>query len=319
MSVSLSDIRAARERLRGIAHLTPVHRSRSIDRIAGARCHFKCESFQRIGAFKIRGAYNAISQLKEASGATGVLTYSSGNHAQAVALSCRLLEMQATIIMPENAPQIKLDATRGYGAEIVTYDPDETVREELAAEIAEERDLPIVPPYDHPDVIAGQGTVGLELLEQLPELDAVIVPCGGGGLLSGVATAIKSLRPEVRVIGAEPANADDATRSFRTGELHTVHNPDTIADGARTPSLGEHTFPLVLQHVDEMVTVSEEGIRRALRLVMERMKLVVEPTAVLGLGALLEHDDLADEETDVAIVLTGGNVDLARLPDLVNS
>ena len=187
----------------------------------------------------------------------------------------------------------------------------------MAAEVAEERGLPVIPPYDHPHVIAGQGTVGLELLDQLPQLDTVVVPCGGGGLLSGVATAIKSTRPEIRIIGAEPANADDATRSFRTGELHTVRNPDTIADGARTPSLGEHTFPLVLEYVDEMVTVSEAGIRRALRLVMERMKLVVEPTAVLGLGALLEHEGLVEEGAEVAIVLTGGNVDLGRLEGLL--
>ncbi len=311
LPVHYPDVEAAAARLDGIVHRTPVMTSRTIDARVGAEVFFKCENFQRAGAFKIRGAYNALAQLTPEEKARGVLAYSSGNHAQAVALAGRLLGVPATIIMPENAPAVKRAATQGYGAEIIPYNPQKTTREALAAEVAEARGLPIVPPYDHPHVIAGQGTVADELFGEVGLLDALLVPCGGGGLLAGCAIAAKRRAPECTVIGVEPERADDATRSFRTGTLHAVHNPDTIADGARTPSLGAVTFPLVLEHVDEMVTVSEAAIRSAMFFLWERMKIVVEPTGALAAAALFDGV-VPGEGRRIGAVVSGGNVDLRR-------
>ena len=309
LAVSYADVQAAAERLEGIVRRTPVMTSRTADERTGAAAFFKCENLQRTGAFKLRGAYNAMSRLSEDERRRGVLTYSSGNHAQAVALAGKLLDVRATIIMPQNAPAVKKAATQGYGAEIIFYDPDEVTREELCAQVAEERGLPIIPPYDHPDVVAGQGTAGKELIEDAEGLDVLLVCCGGGGLLSGCALAADALAPGARVIGVEPALADDATRSFHTGTLQTVRNPATIADGARTPSLGRVTFPLVRRYVDDMVTVSEEAIRRAMFFLWERMKLVIEPTGALAAAALLEGAvDVRGKR--VGVVLSGGNVDL---------
>ncbi|MBT8399010.1 MAG: pyridoxal-phosphate dependent enzyme, partial [Rhodothermia bacterium] len=241
----------------------------------------------------------------------------SGNHAQALALAGKLLDVPVTVIMPSDAPRVKADATRDYGAEIIEYSRDEITREELAAAVAEERSLPIVPPYDHPDIVAGQGTVGLELISSLPDLDALLVCCGGGGLLSGCAIAVKSTNPNTQVIGVEPAAADDATRSFYSGELVTIRDPETIADGARTPSLGSVTFPLVLRYVDDMVTVSEEEIVDAMRFLWERMKIVVEPTGALAAAAILSGKfDVAGKQ--VAAVISGGNVDLKRALSLLS-
>ncbi|MEO0248799.1 MAG: pyridoxal-phosphate dependent enzyme, partial [candidate division WOR-3 bacterium] len=268
---------AAADRLRGHAHRTPVLTSRTLDMLAGAEVFLKCENFQRGGAFKYRGAYNTISQLSDTEKARGVITYSSGNHAQAVALVCRELGIRAAIVMPADAPAIKRAATAGYGAEIIAYDPATGDRRQIAEALAAERGAVIVPPYDHPQIVAGQGTAALELLEDVGSLDMLLVPCGGGGLLSGSALAAKALAPSCRVIGIEPEVADDATRSFRTGTLHTVHNPPTIADGTRTPSLGAVTFPLVLQYVDDMQTVSEEAIKDAVRFLFYRLKIGVEP------------------------------------------
>lgn len=307
--VSYADVEAAAARLEGVVHRTPVLTSRTANERTGASVFFKCENFQRAGAFKIRGAYNALSQLPEAQQRRGVLTYSSGNHAQAVALAGRLLGIPATIIMPEDAPAVKLRATEGYGAEIVRYDRAETTREELAARLSDERDLPIIPPYDHPDVVVGQGTTAKELIEQTEALDVLLAPCGGGGLLSGCALATHALAPGCRIVGVEPARADDATRSFRTGTLHTVHNPDTVADGARTPSLGKVTFPLVLEHMDDMITVREEAILKAMRFLWERLKIVVEPTGALAFAALLDEEIDASEQR-VGVIVSGGNVDL---------
>ena len=244
-----------------------------------------------------------------------MLTYSSGNHAQAIALACRLLGAQATIVMPENAPAAKRRATEGYGARIVAYDPAREKREEVAERLRREGDPVLIPPYDHADVIAGQGTAALELFEQAGPLDLLLVPCGGGGLLSGCALAARALAPGCRVVGVEPELADDATRSFRTGVLQTVSNPPTIADGARTPSLGTLTFPLVRQNVDEMATVSDDELVRAMRFVWERMKLVVEPTGVLGLAAALSGR-LDVRGKRVGVILSGGNVDLAYALEL---
>ncbi len=316
LPVAYSDILEAALRLRGIAHRTPVVASRTLDERVGAAVFMKAENFQRGGAFKFRGAYNALALLPPDARSRGVLTYSSGNHAQALALAARLLNVPAVIVMPEDAPAVKLEATRGYGAEVVLYDKTRTTREELGAQIARERDLPIIPPYDHPDVAAGQGTAARELIEETGPLDYLLAPCGGGGLLSGSAVAARALCPRIRVIGVEPALADDATRSFRTGTLQRVHNPDTIADGARTPSLGRVTFPLVMHYVDDMATVSEEAILRATRFLWERTKLVIEPTGSLGVAALLEHSVTVPPGARIGVILSGGNADVPGLAAL---
>jgi threo-3-hydroxy-L-aspartate ammonia-lyase len=316
--VTYDDVEAAAERLRGIAHRTPVATSRTLDERLSARAFLKCENLQRAGAFKFRGAYNATAKLSPSERARGILTYSSGNHAQAIALACRLLGAPATIVMPENAPAAKRRATEGYGARIVAYDPAKANREEIAEALRREGDPVLVPPYDHADVIAGQGTAARELLEDAGELDVLLVPCGGGGLLSGSALSARALAPRCRVVGVEPELADDATRSFRTGTLHTVSNPPTIADGARTPSLGKLTFPLVRQNVDDMVTVSDDDLVGAMRFVWERMKLVVEPTGVLGLAAALSRKvDVAGRR--VGVILSGGNVDLGYALELLRT
>ena len=310
--VVYEDVEAAAGRLAGQAHKTPVLTSRTVDERARARVFFKCENFQRTGSFKFRGAYNALSILPEGQKQRGVVTFSSGNHAGAVALAGRLLGVPATIVMPEDAPEVKLAATRGYGAEVVTYDRFGEKREEVGGAIARERGLALVPPYDHPDVVAGQGTAAKELFEEVGELDLLLVCCGGGGLLSGSALSARALSPGCRVVGVEPEKADDATRSFRTGTLHKIENPDTIADGVRTPSLGEVTFPLVLRLVDEMVTVSDESILRSMRLIWERMKIVVEPTGALAAAALLEGAVKAEPGSRIGVIVSGGNVDLGR-------
>jgi threonine dehydratase len=315
-TVTFEDVEAAARRISGVATVTPVLRSRSLDDRLGARVFLKCESFQRGGAFKFRGAYNAISKLKDAERRRGILAYSSGNHAQAVALASRLLGAAATIVMPTTAPAAKRNGTLGYGARVVEYDPEREDREEIARRIQAEGDPVLIPPFDHPDVVAGQGTSAMELFDEMGALDVLLVPCGGGGLLSGSAIAAKRLSPGCRVIGVEPEAADDATRSFRTGTLHTVRNPPTIADGARTPSLSPLTFALVRQHVDDMVTVSDDDILRAMRFLWERMKLVIEPTGAMGLAAAWRGAvDVAGKR--VGVVLSGGNVDLAAAAGLL--
>ena len=318
LPVSFADIEDAAARLEGVAHRTPVMTSSHIDQLTGATVFFKCESFQRAGAFKFRGAYNALSRLTPEQRQRGVLTYSSGNHAQAVALAASLLGIRSTIIMPFDAPSVKLEATRGYGGEVVTFDRDETSREKLAHDMMAENGMTLIPPYDHEHVIAGQGTAAKELIEQVHAadgggLDAMFVCVGGGGMLSGSAVTVRALLGEsCTLAGVEPQNADDGVRSFKTGRLHTVHNPETIADGARTPSLGVHTFPLVRAHVDEMVTVSEEAIITAMRFIWERMKIVVEPTGALAYAAL--HSGVLQlKDSRVGVVISGGNVDLASL------
>ncbi len=277
----------------------------------------KCENFQRVGAFKFRGAYNAISQLSAAERARGVLTYSSGNHAQAVALVCRILGCPAYIVMPENAPATKRAATEGYGAHVIPYDPATGDRKQIAEAVAAEHGYTMIPPYDHVEIIAGQGTAALELMQDHGCLDTLLVPCGGGGLLSGSAIATKGMCPACRVIGIEPELADDATRSFRTRTLHTVHNPPTIADGTRTPSLGVMTFPLVLDYVDDMRTVSEAAIIEAVRFLFYRLKIVVEPSGALGVAALLSG--AVPVSGRVGVILSGGNIDAATMTLILNS
>jgi threonine dehydratase len=308
LAVDFSAVRAAAARLHGASHRTPVMTSRTLDAQVGARLFFKCENLQRMGAFKFRGAYHAVVRIPPADRGRGVLAYSSGNHAQAVALACRILGAPATIVMPEDAPRVKRDAVVGYGARVVYYAPARERREDIARALQAETGASLVPPFDHPDVVAGQGTAALELVEEVGPLDLLLVPCGGGGLLSGCAIATKQLSPGCRVVGVEPAAGDDATRSFKTGVLHRVDNPKTIADGARTPSLGEITFPLVRHYVDDMVTAADDELVQAMRFVWERMKLVVEPTGVLGLAAAMtSRVDVAGKR--VGIILSGGNVD----------
>lgn len=297
----------AARRLNGHAHVTPVMSSRTLNNTAGAEVFLKCENFQRAGAFKFRGAFNAISQLSETQRSRGVITYSSGNHAQAVALVGRLFTIQTIIVMPDNAPATKRAATEGYGASVVSYDPERATREEIAESLVAEHGYTLIPPFDHIDVIAGQGTAALELFEEVGTLDALLVPCGGGGLLSGSAVAGNGVCASCRVIGIEPEVADDATRSFRTKTLHTVKNPPTLADGTRTASLGKLTFPLVLEYVDDMRTVSEQSIREAVGFLFFRMKLVVEPSGALGVAALLS--EAVRVSGRVGVILSGGNID----------
>ncbi len=290
--------------------------SRTVDARVGAEVFFKCENFQRVGAFKFRGAYNALSQLTDEQRRRGVLAYSSGNHAQAVALAGRLLGVKTTIVMPQDAPPVKLAATRGYGAEVITYDPRQGSREALGQSIAAERGLTVIPPYDHPHVVAGQGTAAKELIEDVGRLDLLFVPCGGGGLLSGCAIAAGALAPGCKVIGVEPEAGDDATRSFRTKTLQRCHNPATIADGARTPSLGSITFPLVLAHVHDMMTVTDRELLEAMRYLWERMKIVIEPTGALAAAGLFQSAHAARGQR-VGVIISGGNVDLSAICGLI--
>jgi threo-3-hydroxy-L-aspartate ammonia-lyase len=313
--VTYTDIVAAAQRLDRIAYLTPVLTSKTVNERTNACVFFKCENFQRTGSFKFRGAYNALAQLSKEEKQQGVLTFSSGNHAQALALSGQLLGISTTIVMPNNAPEVKLAATRGYGAEVILYDPTETIREELAQNLADKRGLKIISPYDHPGIVAGQGTVAKELIEEVGQLDALLVCCGGGGLLSGCGIAAKTLLHSCRVIGVEPARADDATRSFQSKTLQTVYNPDTIADGARTSSLGHVTFPLVMHYVDDMVTVSEEGILNTMFFLWERLKIIIEPTGVLAATALLEGV-FTLPNARIGVIISGGNVDLKKICQL---
>jgi threonine dehydratase len=320
LAVGARDIAAAAERLAGHARRTPVMTSRMVDERAGAQVFFKCENFQRMGAFKFRGAFNALAQLTPEQKRGGVLAYSSGNHAQAVALAGTLLGVKTVIVMPQDAPQVKLDATRSYGAEVIAYDPATAKREELAARVARERGMTVIPPFNHAQVVAGQGTAAKELIEETGPLDYLLVPCGGGGLLSGCAVAASHWSPGCKVIGVEPEAGDDATRSFRSKTLQTCHNPDTIADGARTPSLGDVTFPLVMHYVHDMLTVSDAELLRTLFWIWERMKIVIEPTGALAAAALLEgrldgHHDFKGRR--IGIVISGGNADIKALCRLI--
>jgi threonine dehydratase len=307
----LGALEDAKRRLAGIAHRTPVVTSSTLDAETGARVHLKCENLQRMGAFKFRGAFNTISRLSSPTLERGVVAYSSGNHAQAVALVARILGTRAVIVMPSTAPRPKLDAVRDYGAEIVHYDQTGEEREMAARRLALERGLTMIPPFDHPDIVAGQGTAALELFEETGPLDALLVPVGGGGLISGSALAAQLACPSCRVIGVEPEAGDDGQRSFESGQRVTRACGDTIADGARTPSLGDLTFEIVRRHVAQMTTVPDAALIAAMRFAWERMKLVVEPTGVLGLAALRSgRMDLRGQR--VGVLLSGGNVDLVQ-------
>ena len=309
MTVTFADIAAAHERVAPHAVRTPVLSSAAIDARVGAKIFFKCENLQNMGAFKFRGAYNAVSRLSEEERRRGVLAFSSGNHAQAVALAGKMLGVKTVIVMPEDAPRVKLEGTRSHGAEVILYSKGES-REDVARKISSERGgLPIIPPFNHPHVIAGQGTAAKELLEETGPLDALLVPCGGAGLLSGCAIAAKHLAPGCKVIGVEPEAGDDVTRSFREKRIVKIDVPDTIADGARTQAPGDLTFPLVLQYVDAMLTVSDGELLDAMFYLWEKLRVLVEPTGSLAACAILAGK-VSFPGRRVGIVLSGGNVDL---------
>ncbi len=310
-------VKAAQKRLKGQAHVTPTMTSRTLNRISGAQVFLKCENFQRIGAFKFRGAFNAMSQLTSDQKKRGIITHSSGNHAQAVALVGRLLGIKTVVVMPNDAPPIKRAATEEYGASVIEYDPDEAHREKISQDLSMRHGYTLVPPYDHIDIVAGQGTAAMELFDELKFLDMLLVPCGGGGLLSGCAVVAKRKNPNCRVIGIEPEVADDATKSFYSGRLHTVKNPPTIADGTRTPSLGDVTFPLVRKYVDDMTTVSESAIIASVKFLFLRTKLVVEPSGALGVAALLSGK--IQPRGRVGIILSGGNLDGTTMKVILDS
>ena len=316
MVSKFADVLAAAERISGYAHRTPVLSSRIVDEIVGARVVFKCENFQRMGAFKFRGAFNAVSRLGERQRAAGVVAYSSGNHAQAIALAAQLLGVRATIVMPHDAPAAKVAATKGYGGRVVGYDRYAEDRAEIGRALAEEEGLTLIPPYDHPDVLAGQGTAAAELFDEVGELDALFTPLGGGGLLSGSALAAREMSPGCRVYGVEPESGDDGQRSFRGGEIVRIETPRTIADGAQTTHLGEHTFEVIRHHVDDVLTASDEELVEAMRLFAGYLKIVAEPTGCLGFaGARQLPGQLAGKR--IGVLVSGGNIDLDRYAALL--
>jgi threo-3-hydroxy-L-aspartate ammonia-lyase len=317
VALSIGDIKAAAAALHGVAHRTPVIRSAALDEISGNRLFMKAESFQRVGAFKFRGAYFALSRLSDADRAHGVVAYSSGNHAQGVALAAKLLGIRATIVMPRDASPIKLAATRGYGADVIAYDPATSVREEIAARVQREQGAVLIPPFDHPDVIAGQGTAGLELLESVHALDVLVAPAGGGGLLSGCAIAAKALLPQIEIFGAEPQAGNDWALSWERGEPVTIPEPHTIAEGLRLRHPGLMTWPILRSLATGFVTVSEEEIVRAMRLLFERAKIVVEPAGAVPVAAAL-FGRLPVAGKRVGIVISGGNVDAATFASIVS-
>ena len=309
---TFSDIEKAHDRIRPFIHHTPVLTSQSINKIVGAELFFKCENFQKVGAFKFRGACNSVFALSQEEAKNGVCTHSSGNHAAALALAARMRGIPAYIVMPENAPEIKKKAVAGYGAQITFCEPTQAARESTLKKVAEETGATEIHPYNYFNVICGQGTAAKELIEEIGELNIVMTPVGGGGLLSGTAISAKALSPNVRVIAAEPAGADDAFRSFYSNTLQPSVAPKTIADGLLT-SLGSLTFPIIMSNVDEIVTVSEENIIEAMRMVWERMKIIIEPSSAVPLAAILENKvDVKGKR--VGIILSGGNVDLGKLP-----
>jgi len=308
----LEQIRQAADRIRPYVHRTPVLTCRTINDMVGAEIYFKCENFQKAGAFKFRGATNTVFSLTEEEAANGVATHSSGNHAAALSLAARTRGVKAHVVMPRTAPQVKKDAVAGYGAEITFCEPTLTAREQTLEKVVEATGAAVVHPYNDYRIIAGQATAALELMEEAADLDVIMTPIGGGGLACGTALYVKYTNPKTRVIAAEPMGADDAYRSFQSGTLIPSENPKTIADGLLT-SLGDKTFPIVTEYLDDIVTVSEEGIIQAMRCIWERMKIVVEPSAVVPLGALLTNRlDAAGKR--IGIILSGGNVDLNKLP-----
>lgn len=318
LPITYDDVVAAHARLQGQAHRTPVLTSSTANALTGAELFFKCENFQRMGAFKFRGAYNALSQFTPEQRKAGVITFSSGNHAQAIALSARLLGMRSVIVMPKDAPAIKVEATRGYGGEVVFYDRYTEDREAIGRNLAEQHGLTLIPPYDHPHVMAGQGTAAKELIEETGPLDLLLVCLGGGGLLSGCATAARALSPACQVIGVEPEAGNDGQQSLRKGEIVHIDTPATIADGAQTQHLGHYTFAVIRALVDDIATVSDTDLVDTMRFFASRMKMVVEPTGCLAAAAALQQRvDVRGKR--VGVIISGGNVDLQRFAQLVQA
>ncbi|MBS0316012.1 MAG: threo-3-hydroxy-L-aspartate ammonia-lyase [Proteobacteria bacterium] len=310
------DVAAASERITGHAHKTPVMTSRTVDEAFGARVFFKCENLQRMGAFKFRGAFNALSRFSPAQRKAGVVAFSSGNHAQAIALSARLLEIPATIVMPHDAPAAKVAATKGYGGNVVVYDRYKEDREQIGRDLAAKHGLTLIPPYDHPDVLSGQGTAAKELFEEVGPLDAFFVPLGGGGLLSGCALATRALSPDCRLYGVEPDAGNDGQQSFRTGAIVHIETPKTIADGAQTQHLGNITLPIIRRDVTDILTASDAQLVDCMGFIATRMKLVVEPTGCLGFAAARQRKaELKGQR--IGVLLSGGNVDMARFASLL--
>ncbi len=316
LPVSFAEVRAAAERLRGVAHRTPVLTSRTFDALTGRTVFFKCENFQRGGAFKFRGAYNRLAQLTDAEKKRGVVAFSSGNHAQGVALAAKLLNIPAAIVMPDDAPPVKLAATRGYGAEVIVYDRLKQSRETIARQLSNERGMTLVPPFDDPHIIAGQGTAALELLEEIPELDAIVSPVGGGGLISGCAVAAKALKPSIQIFGVEAVGADDAKQSLQAGKIVHIDPPNTLADGIRTQSIGTLTFAIMRELLSDIVIVSDDEIIDALRFVIPRMKIVVEPTGAVPIAAVMQNK-IPENLRRVGVIVSGGNIDFKLLSALV--
>jgi threonine dehydratase len=313
---TFEDVVAASERIAGVAHRTPVLTSTTANTELGAEIFFKCENFQRMGAFKFRGGYNALAKFTPEQRKAGVVAFSSGNHAQAVALSARLLGIPATIVMPHDAPAAKIAATRGYGAQVVIYDRYTEDREQIGRDLAAKHGLTLIPPYDHADVIAGQGTAAKELLEEVGRLDYVFAPLGGGGLLSGTALATRALSPAAKIYGVEPEAGNDGQQSFRSGSIVHIETPKTIADGAQTQHLGNLTFPIIQRDVDDILTVSDDQLRAEMRFIAARMKMVIEPTGGLGLAAARAIKTQLQGKR-VGIIISGGNVDIARYAELL--
>jgi threonine dehydratase len=308
LAISFDDVLAAAHTIKGVAHRTPVLTSRTVNELTGYQVYFKCENFQRVGAFKFRGAYNALSRLSAAEKARGVVTHSSGNHAQGVALAAQLLEISATIVMPMDAPASKLAATRGYGAEIVLYDRQIQDRAESSAQLVRERGLTLIHPYDNPQVMAGQGTTALELLEEVPDLDVLVSPIGGGGLLSGCATAAQALKPGIQIFGVETETSNDWWQSFQQGVRVKIPPPETIADGMRTQQPGELTFPIIRATVAKIILVSDSEVIEALKLLLTRLKILVEPTGAVAPAAVLQRR-VGPPGLKVGVIISGGNVD----------
>jgi threonine dehydratase len=318
LAINLTDVRAARERIASVAHITPVLTSRTANDLSGATLFFKCENLQRAGAFKFRGAFNALTQFSAQQRQRGVVTYSSGNHAQAIALAAQLLQIPAAIVMPHDAPAIKVAATRGYGADVTFYDRYTQDRESIGQALVRERGMTLIPPYDHPHVMAGQGTTALELFEQSGDLDVLLTPLGGGGLLAGCATVARAMYPACKIIGVEPEAGNDGQQSFRSGTIVHIATPSTIADGAQTQHLGVHTFPVIQRLVDDIVTVNDAELIAAMNFFAERMKLIVEPTGCLAAAAAFTGKiNMAGKR--VGIVLSGGNIDLHRIAHLTST
>lgn len=316
--VTFADIESAAERISGASHRTPVMTSSTFDGLFGNRTFFKCENFQRAGAFKFRGAYNSLSLLTPEQRSRGVLTFSSGNHAQALALAGRVLGISVVVVMPDDAPAVKRSATEAYGAEVILYDREEENREELGRKLSSERGLTLIPPYDFANVIAGAGTAVKELIEEVGDLDVVLVPCGGGGLLAGTAIAAKHLCPDCKVIGVEPEAGNDGCQSFKTGVIHKIDNPITIADGARTPYVGALNFEIMREKVDDMVYVNDTVLLQAVEFYWTRMKLMVEPTGALSLAAIWDGA-VSTEGKRVGVIISGGNCDPAAVAKLFGS